>query len=304
VRLAVAATPSLAIPTLEWILTSGHDLDLVITRPDKRSGRGKEFQESEVGQWARAHNIAIVKPERASDLADVLVDIDLVVTIAYGVILPEKILEIPTHGFINVHFSLLPSWRGAAPVQRSIENGDLVSGITVFQLDQGMDTGPIYVYDAVDIKPNETSGELLNRLAERAPGSVKSAIEMIERGEVTTPQSAELVTYASKILKEESRINWHDSSRTLARRIRAFNPNPGCWTLWKGSRISINRAHVGETKVDLRPGSISIIEDELVVGCGQSSSLVIDEVQPAGKRAMKTNEWLNGARCQAGDSFE
>jgi methionyl-tRNA formyltransferase len=304
VRLAVAATPSLAIPTLEWILSSEHSLDLVITRPDRKSGRGKVLQESEVGAWATSRDIAVMKPARANELSNVLTGIDLVVTIAYGVILPQEILQVPVHGFINVHFSLLPSWRGAAPVQRTIENGDTRTGITVFQLDAGMDTGPTYVFDEVAVAPMETSGELLERLSLRAPRAVEQAIEMIQRGQMPTPQPIQGASHAAKISKGEARINWNEPSAVIERKVRAFNPEPGCWTEWKGSRIGINRTRVREVPTSLSTGEIQMIENDVVVGCGSSTSLIIDEIQPAGKRAMSAREWLNGARCQMGDHFE
>jgi len=304
VRLAVAATPNIAIPTLEWIISSEHSLDLVVTRPDKKSGRGNAVHESDVAIWAKENGIPVVKPGRATELKELLGDIDLVVTLAYGVILPAEILNVPINGFINVHFSLLPAWRGAAPVQRAIENGDAISGITVFQLDPGMDTGPTYVFDEVVIDANETAGELLHRLSLRAPKSVEVALVKIARGEKPIPQSALDVSYAAKITKSESQIDWSQAAQVLFRRVRAFNPQPACWTTWRGERVNINRTQICDEVSQLAPGAIDVTGNRILVGCGDSTALFIEEIQPAGKRAMSAKEWLNGARCQAGERFE
>lgn len=303
-RLAVAATPALAFPTLDWIRSSKHDLNLVITRPDKPSGRGKVMRQSEVADWANEHHVRCLKPVRAIELTEVLSEVDLVVTLAYGVILPEEVLNIPRHGFVNVHFSLLPAWRGASPVQRGIENGDVVSGITVFQLDAGMDTGPIYVQEAVGTDPHENSGELLVRLAARTPSCLASALQMIEDGVSPTPQNISGESRARKISKEEARIQWNQDSSMVLRRIRAFTPEPGSWTMWKQMRLQILRAQEIEFTEPLKPGQILAVDGQLIVGCGQGTFLRIDELASAGRRPMSAREWLNGARCQAGDCFD
>ncbi|MBC7463206.1 MAG: methionyl-tRNA formyltransferase [Actinobacteria bacterium] len=303
-RLAVAATPSLACATLEWIQASEHELTLVITRPDKPAGRGKVLQQSEVAEWAAQNSVPVVKPVRSLELIPWLGDVDLVVTLAYGVILPENVLQVPRYGFVNMHFSLLPAWRGAAPVQRGIENGDKVSGVTVFQLDVGMDTGPIFVQDSVEIDPNENSGELLTRLAIGAPASLAKALTMIERGNSPIAQKLEGQSTAKKISKAEARINWHQEAKSVSRKIRAFTPEPGAWAQWKGARIQILRAEPISLAEPLAPGHISSANGELLVGCGEMTALRIDEIAPAGKRTMKANQWLNGARCQLGDFFD
>lgn len=303
-RVAVAATPSLALPTLEWILTSEHQLELVITRVDKPVGRGRVFQESKVAQWATSQGIPTIKPNNPSDLIGVLSDIEVVITLAYGVILPESVLRIPRYGFLNIHFSLLPAWRGAAPVQRGIENGDRISGITVFQLDAGMDTGPIYIQDPVVIEEEESAGELLVRLAARAPYSAAQALSMIADGFTPIPQDENGKSLAPKISKGETRVNWKQDALLIDRRIRAFSPLPGCWTQWRGSRINLTKAKVTSNGENLPPGRISISNEELIVGCANGSALQIVQIQPSGKRAMKAEEWLNGARFVTGDCFD
>ena len=303
-RLAVAATPSLALPTIEWIAGSEHQLDLVITRPDKPAGRGKPFIESDVAKWARAHNVPIVKPIKSAELVGVLSEIDVVITLAYGVILPEYILRIPRHGFLNVHFSLLPAWRGAAPVQRGIENGDEISGITVFQLDAGMDTGPIYIQDPVLIEPDENAGNLLTRLAFRAPHSIAQALTMIADGFVPLPQIETGSSLAPKISKGETRIDWEHDAVHLARLIRAFAPHPGCWAQWKGSRIKLTVAKAVANGRELPPGHIAITNGELFAGCQKDSALQILSLQPSGRREMTATDWLNGARYAPGDFFD
>lgn len=302
--LAVAATPSLALPTLEWIAGSEHELALVITRPDRPSGRGKAVQESDVAVWANARGIRTVKPDSSANLIDVLDGIDVVITLAYGVILPESVLNIPRYGFLNIHFSLLPAWRGAAPVQRGIENGDQISGVTVFQLDAGMDTGPIFIQDPVRIERFENAGQLLNRLAVRAPHSVAQALLMISQGRAPIPQDKLGISLAPKITKGETRIDWLQDSASISRRVRAFSPLPGCWTQWRGSRIIVVGAEEISSNEKLSPGHLWVSDGKLIVGCGNSSTLRIAKIQPAGKREMGADEWLNGSRWLPGDFFD
>lgn len=302
-RIGVAATPSVAIPTLDWLRDSSHQLDLVISRPDKPSGRGRTVKESVVAQWARAHGVKCVKPVASEELFDSLALIDLVVTIGYGVILPSEILSIPRFGFVNLHFSLLPAWRGAAPVQRSILSGDERSGVTVFALDSGMDTGPIYVQRDVAIYPYENAGELLSRMAVLGPEVIAQTLSMIESGTPPRPQGFEGVTYASKVTKEDARLVWSKSAQEVDRQIRAFTPEPGAWTMWRDSILRIDRAHLLPLEHRIGPGVILIQGDQLTVGCAGEEGLIIEEVTPSGKKMMSAKSWANGARIAEGESF-
>ena len=302
-RIAVAATPSVAIPTLEWLRESENELALVITRPDRQSGRGRAMTESVVSRWATSHSVNCVKPVASLDLIDSLNDIDLVVTIGYGVILPSEVLSVPRFGFINLHFSHLPAWRGAAPVQRAILNGDPVLGVSVFALDQGMDTGPIYVQEDVLPQPYESAGEMLERMSLIGPDVIAKTLAMIETGSVPTPQSHDGVSYAPKISKEEARISWTQDSTHIDRHIRAFTPEPGAWTTWRNEPLRIDRARPTLVEGDFAPATVINQSGHVVVACGDGTSLVLEEVTPAGKKPMSAKSWANGARITQGESF-
>jgi methionyl-tRNA formyltransferase len=303
VRIGVAATPSVAIPTLDWLRDSNHELGLVITRPDKPAGRGRGLKESIVGQWASAHGVECVKPVASEDLYESLAFLDLVVTIGYGVILPLEILSIPRFGFINLHFSLLPAWRGAAPVQSAILSGKEKTGVTVFALNSGMDTGPIYVQRNILMNPNENAGELLTRMAVIGPEVIAETLVIIESGTPPTPQDGESATYAAKISKKDARIAWNKGAKDIDRQIRAFTPEPGAWTLWRDSMLRIDRARLFPSEEPLTPGGVLVQGGHVMVGSGDGRTLILEEVTPAGKKTMSAKSWVNGARITKGEGF-
>ena len=300
-RLGVAATPEVAIPTLNWLLDSEHELALIITQPDKPAGRGRNLKQSEVADWAVEHKIQVIKPEASEDLKVHLENIDCVVTIGYGVLLPQSILDIPKFGFINLHFSLLPAYRGAAPVQRALQNGDLISGVSVFQLEKGMDTGPIYSTISIPIEPQWRSAELLSVLSKLGPNAVEKALQMIERGESPTPQLGDS-TIAPKISKLEAQIDFRKDSATIVNHIRAFTYEPGAWCLWKGEPFKITNA-IAEKDIKLAEGAISVDAKKVLVGCGENSAIELITVTPAGKKEMSAIEWARGARLTGGEYF-
>ena len=302
-RVGVAATPYIAIPTLDWLLHSSHELSLVITRPDKPAGRGRMLQESVIARWASTHDIQCIKPVASGDLLDSLKETDLVITIGYGVILPTKVLSVPRYGFINLHFSLLPAWRGAAPVQRSILDGDQISGVTVFALDSGMDTGPIYVQHLMPIDPFENAGELLVRMAEIGPKVLAESLTLIEAGALPQVQLLDGVSYAAKVTSSDTRINWRMNAIYVHRQIRAFTPEPGTWTTWRESTLHVSRARPFRLERELAPGCLLIKDADVFVGCADGTALVLEEVTPAGKKIMSARDWVNGARLVKGDSF-
>jgi methionyl-tRNA formyltransferase len=303
-RVGVAATPYAAIPTLDWLFRSSHELSFVITRPDRPAGRGRVLQESVVARWAATHDIPCIKPVASADLLDWLRETDLVITIGYGVILPAKILSVPRYGFINLHFSLLPAWRGAAPVQRSILNGDEISGVTAFALDSGMDTGPIYVQHAMPIDPYENAGELLVRMADTAPEILAETLVLIAAGAPPQVQPLVGVSYAPKVTKRDARIDWGFSSAiSVHRQIRAFTPEPGTWTTWRESTLHVSRARPLSIDRELVPGTVLIENANVIVGCADGTALVLEQVTPAGKKMMSATDWANGARLVKGDSF-
>jgi len=300
VRIGVAATPDVAIPTLNWLLESDHEIALIITQPDRPAGRGQLLQQTVVADWAQAHQITLIKPESSQELLGTIDDLDLVLTIGYGVLLPESILSLPKHGFLNLHFSLLPAYRGAAPAQRALQNGDLVTGVTVFQLDKGMDTGPIFAQQSINIDPSWRSFELLQHLSHLGPDVVQKSFDMIQNGESSKNQEG-LATNAPKISKSEAKIDFTQDSVKIANAIRAFTYEPGAWTLWKSESFKICATKVSNGPSG-KPGQISVIEKSVVVATG-SGTLELLRVIPSGKKEMDAIDWARGARLTGGEIF-
>jgi len=300
VRIGVAATPDVAIPTLNWLLQSDHEIALIITQPDRPSGRGQILQQTAVAEWAHNHQIPVVKPESSQELVGKVEDLDLVLTIGYGVLLPESILSLPKNGFLNLHFSLLPAYRGAAPAQRALHNGEVVTGVTVFQLDKGMDTGPIFAQKSITIDPSWRSFELLNELASLGPDVVKRSIEMIESGKSSSVQVGNS-SNAPKISKAEAKIDFTQDSTLIANAIRAFTYEPGAWTLWKGESFKICATGVSNTSSGT-PGQILVIDKSVFVSTG-SGAIELLRVIPAGKKEMDAIDWARGARLTGGEIF-
>ena len=300
-QIAVAATPEVALPTLEALLKSDHDLVSVITQPDRPAGRGLALRQSPVAIWAKDRGISVSKPNDQAELKLAVSDVDLVITIGFGVIIKEEILNLPKHGFINLHFSLLPKWRGAAPVQRAIEAGDQITGVTVFQLDKGMDTGPIYRQKEIAMPHKATTDSLLQDLALIGAPVVLDAIGAIEANELPVIQSAVGASRAEKLSKDEARINWTDPAKQIERKIRAFNPSPGAWTTFRDEVIKIESANTGESRQGLT-GEILLEAKDLFVVTAEGS-LQILRVKPAGKASMDAISWINGARIEQHERF-
>lgn len=300
-RIAVAGSPSVAIPTLNAILESEHQLVRVISQPDRPSGRGKVLTPTAVSQWAIDHGVELARPDNKSEIANHLEEIDLVLTIGYGLLIPEEILTIPPYGFLNLHFSLLPRWRGAAPVQRAIEAGDPVTGVTVFQLDSGMDTGPIYTVHRYALDNDITSDELFIELGEVGVGAVIETLTKISAGERPTPQSADGATRAFKLSRDEGKIDWSLSAEQVGSKIRAFTSNPGAWTTFRGAPIKVTFA--GIAGHSLKPAEIAVIEKKLFIGTA-TAPIEIATVTSVGKAAISGPAWANGARLEAGEKCE
>ena len=300
-RIGVAATPAVAIPTLDALLASEHELVSVITKADAPAGRGRALHSSPVADWADTNKVKVFKPESKEDLGELVKGLDLVVTIGYGLLIPAEILEIPRHGFINLHFSLLPRWRGAAPVQRAVEAGDSFTGVTVFQLDAGMDTGPIHQSAQIPLPSSATSEDLFNILAKLGVDPVVKTLDQISRGIEPSAQSKEGVTRANKLSKEEGQIDWNSDAESILRKIRAFDPNPGAWSQFRGQILKINKARLSNESAPtaaLRSKGKSIF-----VGTS-TSALELLEVTPAGKSQMLATSWANGARLSVNDLLQ
>lgn len=296
----MAATPDVAIPTLNWLITSEHQLLSVITQPDRPAGRGRTLKESVISEWARENDVPCFKPASVTETATLIEGADVLLTIGYGVLLPEELLSIPMHGCLNLHFSLLPRWRGAAPVQRAIEAGDPVSGVTVFQLDPGMDTGPIYSVKRFALDSDITSDELFSELGALGVEAVEDSLNAIKAGIRPEPQKSDGATRAMKISKEECEIDWNLDAQLISQKIRAFTSSPGAWTRFRGEVVKIDSVNISEET--LQPGLLKVVNKELLVGTS-SNAVSIGFLTPAGKSRMDAKSWLNGARLGDGELF-
>ena len=299
-RIAVAATPPVALPTLDLLKSSKYQLVRVITRPDRPTGRGRTSQPTVVAQWADENNIDCHKPEDDVQLAQSLHDVDLLITIGFGVILSKELLKIPSRGSINLHFSLLPRWRGAAPVQRAIEAGDHLSGVTVFQLDEGMDTGPIFVTKRFAIDSDITSDELLHELSQLGPEAIVETLALIENGKKPTAQDSAGATLARKLTKLEGKIDWTNSAESIHSKVRAFTSNPGAWTVFRNENLILQQPEISALR--LKPGQIEVRDKKLYVGTA-TSALIFLKVKPSGKPLMDASAWINGVRISAEEFF-
>jgi len=300
VRIGVAATPDVAIPTLNWLLQSEHEVVLIITQPDRPAGRGRILKQTVVADWANDHQIPVVKPENPKDLIGRIEKLDLVLTIGYGVLLPQNILDLPKYGFLNFHFSLLPAYRGAAPVQRALQNGETVTGVSVFQLDKGMDTGPVFVQQSSTIDPSWRSFELLQHLANLGPDVVNRSLAMIDNGNTPNDQVGE-PSIAPKIDKAEAKIDFSKEATVISNSIRAFTYEPGAWTVWKGESFKICAAAITDVHTG-KPGEISVSDNSVFVATA-SGSLELLRVTPSGKKEMDAIDWARGAHLTGGEIF-
>lgn len=300
-QICVAATPNVALPTLDYLRDSKHNLASIITQPDKPAGRGQSSQETPVSVWSRENGVPCIKPANLSETLHTLENIELLITIGYGVILPLEVISKPIYGSINLHFSLLPRWRGAAPVQRAIEAGDSLSGVTVFALDEGMDTGPVFVQKRFALDGDITSDELLSELSELGVEALAETLDMIELGVKPIPQSNDGATRAHKISKDEVQIDWHQSAEVISRKIRSLTSNPGSRTHFREKSIKVFAPTY--TDISLPPGELRVEGNSLLVGTS-TFALRIEQVQPSGKPKMATAAWINGIRLNSGEKFE
>lgn len=297
-RIVFMGSPEFALPSLER-LAAGYDVIGVVTQPDRPAGRGRELAPPPVKQLALEHGIPVMQPERLKEPAAMgqLQDWapDVIVVAAFGQILRQSVLELPPHGCINVHASLLPRWRGAAPVQAAILNGDPVSGVSIMCMDAGIDTGPILSQRALPILPDETGGSLAQRLGELGAGLLDEILPDYLRGLIIPqPQDETGATYAPMLKKEDGKLDFSQEASSLVRRVRAFNPWPGAFTTWGGQILKIHRTRAVYEEGG-EPASTIVYFNRPAVVSG-NGLLILDEVQPAGKRPMEGDVFLRGAR--------
>jgi methionyl-tRNA formyltransferase len=298
VRIVFGGTPDVAIPSLDALADSRHELVAAVTRPDAPSGRGKKLTASPVAQRADELGIEVLKPQRPRDEEFVsrLTQIapDCCPVVAYGALLPQRVLEIPRHGWVNLHFSLLPAWRGAAPVQHAILAGDQITGATTFRIVLELDAGPIFATVTEPIRPDDTAGDLLHRLSLTGARLLVDTLDGIQDGTLTPtpqPETDAQVSYASKINVEDALIDWTRPAEAVDRLVRACTPAPGAWTTFRGGRFKINSAHISDTV--LPPGVLEITKRSVRVGSG-TRALQLGEVQAQGKKPMIAADWARG----------
>jgi len=303
-RIVFAGTPEPAVPSLQRLIDSeNHDVVAVITRPDAAAGRRGKPSPSPIAALALESGIPVLRPERpnsaefVAELAAIAPDCCAVV--AYGALLGEQLLALPAHGWINLHFSLLPAWRGAAPVQAAIAAGDTVTGATTFRIELSLDTGPMYGVITESIRPADTAGDLLDRLAVSGAGLLEATLDGVAEGVVTAiPQPPEGVSVAPKITVEQARVRWDLPAHVVERRIRAVTPNPGAWTMMGDMRLKLGTVTV-EEHAPLVPGVLAVDRSGVRVGTG-SDPVRLGFVQPPGKKAMNAADWARGARLGEG----
>lgn len=296
-RVVFAGTPETAVPTLRALVASKHEVIAVVTRPDARVGRGRSLQESVVAKVAAEHGIEVLKPTRADDPEFMArmreLEPDLGVVVAYGALLKRELLDLPEFGWINLHFSVLPTWRGAAPVQRALMAGDDVTGATVFSLVEELDAGPVLGTITETITAQDTTGSLLARMADQGSALTVDVVDHLEAGDISpVAQEHDQATYAAKLSTEDAEVNWSQPAMVIDRKIRGCTPDPGAWTTLDDLRIKLGPITVTETQ-ELVPGAARIEKRRVVVGTA-THDVVLGEVQPHGKKLMAAADWGRG----------
>jgi len=309
-RVGFAGTPAFAATALQAILAAGFAVPVVLTQPDRPKGRGLRVEPSPVKALATAQGLPVLQPAslKVADAraAVIAIPVDVLVVAAYGLILPPAILDWPRHGCLNIHASLLPRWRGAAPIQRALLAGDVETGVTIMQMDPGLDTGPTLDVVRIPIGARETTGTLHDRLAAAGAGAIVSVLRRLAGGEplVATPQPAEGATYAAKIERNEAGIDWRLPAAAIERRVRAFDPAPGATTSLGGAPVKIWRAEVADVPAaGAEPGDVvGATAAGIVVACGAGALRVV-ELQPAGGRRVSAAAFVAGRRIAPGQRF-
>lgn len=305
-RVVFAGTPEVAVPSLNAIAASRHELVGVVTRPDAAQGRSKRLVPSPVAQRAEELGVPVLKPEhpREPEFQAELkaLEPDCCPVVAYGAMLPQSALDIPRHGWVNLHFSLLPAYRGAAPVQRAVWAGEEISGATTFRIVKAMDAGPVFGTMTQALAPDETSGSLFEKLTEGGARLLVSTLDGIEDGSLEArEQPTDGVTYADKITVEDAQIDWTQSAVAIDRQIRACTPAPGAWTLLDGERFKVGPVTMAEDTA--APGELVVRKNEALVGTG-TTAVRLGRVKAFGKKEMPAADWARGVRLESGVTFE
>ena len=303
-RVVFAGTPDVAIPALDALVASDHDVVGVVTRPDAPAGRGRKLVASPVGLRAEELGLPILKPAhpREPEFLAALAELrpDVCPVVAYGALLPQSALDIPEHGWVNLHFSILPAWRGAAPVQHSIWAGDEITGATTFRIVKALDAGPTFGVMTERVRPSDTAGDLLARLAEGGAELLVRTVDGIADGALEArDQPDEGISLAPKILVEHAEIDWSDTAERIDRQVRACTPGPGAWSTWEGERFKIGAVKVATDRGRLDPGFLEITKNAVFVGTS-THPVELGEVKATGRKQMRAADWARGATLAEG----
>jgi methionyl-tRNA formyltransferase len=301
-KLVIASSSYVSKPLISLLSSSReHELIGLITNPDKATGRGMNIVPNELASWGMSNGINVLKPEGRDNLKDLIKTLnpEIVITIAYGQIIPEDFLNLPKYGWINVHFSSLPRWRGAAPVQWAILSADKETGVTIFQLDKGMDTGPVYLSESVSIERDETTEMLLTRLSNIGADLAIQSLSKIQTGIKPVAQFNSGVTLAPKITKNDGKINWHENTDEIFNRYRALAGNPGIWTLLGELRLKIDSLEISNRVEKISPAEVLISDEHLLVGVN-NGVIEIKTLTPAGRSQMSAAEFIRGLTNKSG----
>ncbi len=302
-RIVFAGTPAPAVPSLTALLASRHEVVAVVTRPPARSGRGRALRNSPIADVAEGSGIRVLTPTsaRSPEFRDQLVDLapDVAAVVAYGALLPPPVLAVPPHGWVNLHFSLLPAWRGASPVQAAIRAGDDITGASTFRLEEGMDTGPVYGIVTEAIRPQDTAGDLLDRLASSGADLLVATIDGIADGTLQArPQSPDGVSYAGKVTAADARVDWSMPALGIDRMIRSVTPEPGAWTESAWGRVGLGPVAITD-RTDLQPAELAAGKTEVLVGTA-TAAVRLGTLTPPGRRPMAAADWARGVRPAPG----
>ncbi|MFF0451010.1 methionyl-tRNA formyltransferase [Streptomyces sp. NPDC004609] len=305
-KLVFAGTPEVAVPALDALIASDrHEVAAVVTRPDAPAGRGRRLVASPVAQRAEEAGIEVLKPVKPRD-GDFLerlraIGPDCCPVVAYGALLPRAALDIPARGWVNLHFSLLPAWRGAAPVQHALIAGDEMTGAATFLIEEGLDSGPVYGVITERVRPTDTSGDLLTRLAFAGAGLLSATMDGIEDGTLeAVPQPADGVSLAPKITVEDARVDWKAPALRVDRLVRGCTPAPGAWTVFRGERLKLVSVQPVPDRTELAPGELAVGKNSVHAGTG-SHAVELLWVQPQGKKPMRAADWARGVRIAPGE---
>jgi len=310
VKLVYCGTPLFAVASLEALVRAGHDVRLVVTRPDRPKGRGMALQPSPVKQKALELGIAVAQPEKIKNNAEFRAQLeaiapDCIAVVGYGRIIPRWMLDLPRYGNLNLHASLLPKYRGAAPIQWAIANGDTVTGNTTMRIDEGLDTGDILLQREMAIAPDDTSVTLAPRLAAMGAELLVETLAALEQGRVEArPQDHAHATLAPILTRADGRIDFACDAQTIYDRHRGFQPWPGAFTSFRGRQLTIHAMTVAAGAPPLAPGEMAVAGDEILIGCGQHSAISVRELQLEGKRRMSARNFLHGNHPQPGEQLE